>query len=60
MFEAGSGIMAKEIGDLQYSIYDVFLFWGLFLIVIGNGKFGPLTLWNDIELRYRITASQWT
>ena len=28
--------------------------------MIGNGKFEPLTLWNDIELRYRITASQWT
>ena len=26
--------------------------------MIGNGKFEPLTLWNDIELRYRITASQ--
>ena len=28
--------------------------------MIGNGKFEPLTVWNDIELRYRITASQWT
>ena len=27
--------------------------------MIGNGKFEPLTLWNDIELKYRITASQW-
>ena len=28
--------------------------------MIGNGKFEPFTVWNDIELRYRITASQWT
>ena len=27
--------------------------------MIGNGKFEPFTIWNDIELRYRITASQW-
>ena len=27
--------------------------------MIGNGKFEPFTVWNDIELRYRITASQW-
>ena len=26
--------------------------------MIGNGKFEPFTVWNDIELRYRITASQ--
>ena len=28
--------------------------------MIGNGKFELFTVWNDIELRYRITASQWT
>ena len=28
--------------------------------MIGNGKSEPFTLWNDIELIYRITASQWT
>ena len=28
--------------------------------MIGNGKFEPFTVWNDIELKYRITASQWT
>ena len=28
--------------------------------MIGNGKFEPLTLWNDIELKYRITASKQT
>ena len=28
--------------------------------MIGNGKFEPLTVWNDIELRYRITASQFS
>ena len=27
--------------------------------MIGNGKFEPFTVWNDIELRFRITASQW-
>ena len=26
--------------------------------MIGNGKLEPFTVWNDIELRYRITASQ--
>ena len=31
----------------------------VYLTMIGNGKFEPL-VWNDIELRYRITASQWT
>ena len=30
------------------------------ITMIGNGKFEPFTVWNDIELRYRITASQWT
>ena len=24
--------------------------------MVGNGKFKPFTVWNDIELRYRITA----
>ena len=35
---------------------------GLLLVItmIGNGKSEPFTLWNDIELIYRITASQWT
>ena len=28
--------------------------------MIGNGKFEPFTVWNDIELRYRVTTSQWT
>ena len=28
--------------------------------MIGNGKFEPFTVWNDTELKYRITASQWT
>ena len=28
--------------------------------MIGNGKSEPFTLWNDIGLIYRITASQWT
>ena len=28
--------------------------------MIGNGKFEPFTVWNDIELKYRITVSQWT
>ena len=32
--------------------------WRSIVTMIGNGKFEPLTLWNDIELRYRITASQ--
>ena len=31
----------------------------LYITMIGNGKFEPFTVWNDIELRYRITASQW-
>ena len=30
-----------------------------FCTMIGNGKFEPFTVLNDIELRYRITASQW-
>ena len=25
--------------------------------MIGNGKFEPFTIWNDVELRYWITAS---
>ena len=28
--------------------------------MIRNRKFEPLTVWNKIELRYRITASHWT
>ena len=28
--------------------------------MIGNGKFEPLTVWNENELRYRITASHST
>ena len=28
------------------------------ITMIGNGKFEPFTVWNDIELRYRITASK--
>ena len=30
------------------------------ITMIGNGKFEPFTVWNDIKLRYRITAYQWT
>ena len=29
------------------------------ITMIGNGKFEPFTLLNDIELRYRIIASQY-
>jgi hypothetical protein len=28
--------------------------------MIGNGKFEPFTVWNDIKLRCRISASKWT
>ena len=30
------------------------------ITMIGNEKFEPFTLWNDIELIHRINASQWT
>jgi hypothetical protein len=26
--------------------------------MIGNGKFEPFTVWNDLELGYRILASK--
>ena len=53
----------KNIGNSR-NLYLVF--WSKSLVnsviiqytMIGNKKFEPFTLWNDIELRNRITASQ--
>ena len=28
--------------------------------MIGSGKFEPFSVWNDVKLRYRIIATQWT
>ena len=46
------------MGDATETGRRVSVALGCLYTMIGNGKFEPFTVWNDIELRYRITASQ--
>ena len=69
-------IMVLNIEKLpnKVSITSDLMFYNIFMVqtkrlffiaaskctMIGNRKFEPFTVWNDIELKYRITASQRT